>query len=728
MDIIEIQGTLRSIVFHNDVTNYVVGRFEISNSGKMITIAGEMLSPRESDAYALRGNWTVHPKYGEQFKFESYEVLYPETKEGIEKYLASGLIKGIGPMLAKRIVKRFGKESLNIIENETDRLLEVEGIGEKKLAIIKEAWAEQRNIKEVMLFLKSHNVSTSYALKIYKQYGKDAIEKVKNNPYSMIYDIEGIGFRIADKIARDIGVKPHDINRLKAGVEFILGEASRTDGHIYLPSEELVEKSGEILGVESAEIVKAIERLAKVGQVVVENRNVYLPQYYYSEVGIAQKIRAMLNVQHDDFKEEHLFSYIDEIEKDQRIDFAPHQVEAILKAFKEPLLILTGGPGTGKSTSIVGMIRIAEKLGFQVALAAPTGRAAKRMEEVTGVEAKTIHRLLEFDPVLRMFRRDDSTPLECDMLIVDEVSMVDTPLMYSLLKALPDSTRLILVGDVDQLPSVGAGDVLRDLIESKTIVTVRLQTIFRQAKESKIITNSHRINHGEFPEFGGDFFFVECNQLDEIPFVIEELVARRIPQTMGYDAVDDIQVLSPMYNTASGVNNLNRILQQSLNPYGDTCYKRGDKVIKVGDKVMQIKNNYEKEVFNGDIGRVEGVDEEESKLLINFDERLIEYDFNELDDIVVAYAATIHKSQGSEYRGVVMPVTLQHSIMLQRNLIYTAVTRAKELLIMVGSKRALNVAIQNDRIRRRYTELKERLQEVDSSAKNQEMLDKVRNA
>ncbi len=717
MDIVELQGILRAIIFRNDATNYVVGRFELNGGGKMITIAGEMLSPRENDSYTVCGNWTVHPKYGEQFKFESYEVLYPETKEGIEKYLASGLFKGIGPKLARRIVGRFGEESLDIIEKQPDRLLEVEGIGGKKLVLIKEAWAEQRNVKEVMLFLKSHDVSTSYALKIYRQYGNDAIEKVKSNPYRMIYDIEGIGFRIADRIAQDVGVKPHDVNRLKAGVEFLLSEASRTDGHIYLPSDELLEKSGEILGVDSSDIVKAVERLAAVGQVVIENRNVYLPQHYYSEVGIAQKIKAMLNVQHDEFKEERpsagsgrrLYSYIDEIEKEQGIEFAPYQVEAILKAFKEPLLILTGGPGTGKSTSIVGMIRIAEKLGFHVVLAAPTGRAAKRMEEVTGVEAKTIHRLLEFDPVLRVFRRDDSTPLECDMLIVDEVSMVDTLLMYRLLKALPDSTRLILVGDVDQLPSVGAGDVLRDLIESKAITTVRLQTIFRQAKESRIITNSHLINHGEFPEFGGDFFFVECNQPDQIPLVIEELVARRIPEKMGFDAVQDIQVLSPMYNTAAGVNNLNRILQQSLNPHGDTCCRRGDKMIKVGDKVMQTKNNYEKEVFNGDIGRVESVDEEESKLLINFDGRLIEYDFNELDDIVVAYAATIHKSQGSEYRGVVIPVTLQHSIMLQRNLIYTAVTRAKELLVMVGSKRALNVAIQNDRIRRRYTELKVRL-------------------
>jgi exodeoxyribonuclease V alpha subunit len=596
-----------------------------------------------------------------------------------------------------------------VIESEPERLLKVPGIGEKKISLIKEAWAEQRNIKDVMLFLKSHNVSTGYAIKIYKEYGKDAIERVKNDPYGMVYDIDGVGFRIVDKIAQDVGVEPHNVNRLKAGVEFILNEASRSDGHIYLPLQELVEKSGEILGVESSEIAGAIEKLAQVGLVVIENQNVYLLQYHYSEVGIAEKIKEMLNIQHDKLNESSLFSYIDQIEQEQGIEFAPHQTEAILKAFKEPMLILTGGPGTGKSTSILGIIRAAERFGLQVALAAPTGRAAKRMQELTGVEAKTIHRLLEFDPVLHVFRRDDSTPLQCDMLIVDETSMVDTLLMYGLLKAVPNSTRLVLVGDVDQLPSVGAGDVLRDLIESRTITTIRLQTIFRQAKESKIITNSHVINHGEFPEFGGDFVFVDCNKSEDIPGVIEELVARKIPKSMGYNPVDDIQVLSPMYNSAAGVNNLNLILQKSLNPKGEACYRRGDKVIKAGDKVMQIKNNYEKDVFNGDIGRVEGFDEEESILLINFDKRIVEYDFNELDDIVVAYAATIHKSQGCEYKCVVLPVTLQHSIMLQRNLIYTAVTRAKELLYMVGSKHALNIAIQNDRIRMRYTGLKKRI-------------------
>jgi len=706
---ISLEGTLLSIVYANDANAYMVGRFEVEAELFPIVATGEMFSPSIGDSYQLYGEWVQHPKYGRQFKWESYDVIYPATRLGMEKYLASGLIRGIGKTTAHRIVNRFGLETIEIMNTDINRLTEVEGIGEKKLALIQESWEEQRGVQKVMLFLKSHDISTGFAVRIFRTYGAEAITMMNQNPYRMIEDVEGVGFVIADKIARRLGRALSDPARVTAGLLYVLNEAARSAGHVYLPYQQCLHTAASILETSEEDISTALRTAAASGLMILEDDNVYLPDLRYAERSIVESIRRLFDQEPRKVDHLALDVVIERIEKSLKLSFTPIQIEVIHKAVVGPVLIMTGGPGTGKTTTVAGILAVAEELELETVLCAPTGRAAKRLAEVTNSEAKTIHRLLEFDPMGGFFRRTIHEPLESDLIIVDEVSMVDVQLMAALLVAIPDGARVVFVGDSDQLPSVGPGDVLRDMIESKELETISLHTIFRQAESSSIITNSHRMREGFLPVFGKETFFMEADHGETIARIIREVVVERIPREMNYNAMHDIQVLSPMHNTAAGVRHLNTILQKDLNGTGRVFYQKGEKMWRLGDKVMQTKNNYEKDVYNGDIGFILSADQEEGEVTISFDNRPIVYKYEELDDLVLAYAITIHKSQGSEYNVVVVPVTMQHRIMLQRNLVYTAMTRAKELLVFVGQRSALQYAVHNETISTRFSSLKNAL-------------------
>ncbi len=713
----KLEGIIERITYQNEKTGYVIARLQpkhrasrLRGRKELTTIVGEIASINPGENVALSGFWTSHPKYGRQFKVMEYRVVYPSTTEGIRRYLGSGLIKGIGPVSAKRIVRHFGLQTLEVIEHTPERLIEVEGIGPKRVEMIRKAWEQQKEIKEVMLFLQCHNVSTAYAVKIYKHYGKDAIQIVRENPYRLAKDVWGIGFITADKIARNLGVEENSPQRVEAGVRYVLRQAAEK-GHVFLPAEELVESSAEILKVPAELVPASIQALKESGDVIVEDDRIYLPPFFYSEAGVAKSLGLLIGRPKLSPADQWIEQQISRLEKEERITFAPQQRVAIRKALTEPVVVITGGPGTGKTTITKAIIRLCEKTGQRLLLCAPTGRAAKRLSEVTGKEAKTIHRLLEFDPQTLTFKRNEFTPLAVDTLIVDEVSMIDILLMHNLLKAVPQEASLILVGDVDQLPSVGAGNVLKDIIASGRAEVVRLTEIFRQAQQSRIVTNAHRINRGLFPDIRnrrtGDFFFIEEEDPAEVVEIIRDLCVRRLPAHYGYHPIEDIQVLCPMYRGETGAINLNRLLQKNFNSNGRS-YKRGNSEFRVGDKVMQIVNNYNKEVFNGDIGRIVEIDLEYQTVKVAFD-HLVSYDFTEMDELVLAYAISVHKSQGSEHKAVVMPITTQHYVMLQRNLLYTAVTRAKELLVLVGTKKALTLAVKNNRVMERHSWLSQRL-------------------
>ncbi len=706
---IELESTLLNIYFRAKDSAYIVGIFESESLEEPFTATGEIISPSISDSYSLTGSWATHPKYGRQFKFTSYSIIYPATREGIEKYLSSGLIKGIGKTYARRIVKKFGEQTIDILNHDIHRLLEVDGVGEKKLEKIKTSWEEQRGVQNVMLFLKSHNVSTAYAIRIYKTYSQKSIQIIQENPYKLIDDVDGIGFIIADRIAQQLGIEQNDERRLIAGLHYVLLEASRNNGHVYLPYDEIVQSASAILSADENSMRNAITLAIEHSILILEEDRIFIPEAYYAEINISQSLQRLYHAEHPSTDPRKVIQCVQSIEQKRNIAFSSLQIDAIQRSISEPVTIITGGPGTGKSTTVLGILAVADQLQWSVAMCAPTGRAAKRLTEVTGHEAKTIHRLLEFDPFIGVFQRNESNPIEADLVIVDEVSMVDSMLMAYLLRAIRDESRVVFVGDKDQLPSVGPGNVLHDMIESKQIPLVILKTIFRQAQESAIITNSHRVREGVQPAFKKDCFFVDVENTEDIPLQIEDIVINRLPNEMSYHPMHDIQVLSPMHNTASGVRNMNIVLQQVLNARGNIFYRKGDRVFRVGDKVMQTKNNYDKDVFNGDIGFINSVDLEESTCTIMFDTRKVIYSFDDLDDVTLAYCITIHKSQGSEYKVVIIPMTMQHRIMLQRNLIYTGMTRAKELLIFVGQRSALNVAIHNNRIARRYTALKEKI-------------------
>ncbi len=684
-----------------------------------MTAVGSLPGVQPGESLRLTGRFIVDKRYGEQFKVESCLTIQPSTLTGMEKYLGSGLVRGIGRVMAKRLVERFGFETFEVIEQRSERLTEVEGIGPKRRAHIVAAWAEQRAVKEVMLFLQAHGVSPSFAVRIYKTYGERAIATVRENPYQLAVDVFGIGFKTADRIAGELGIERSSPRRAEAGLLHVLGELA-DEGHLYCPRAEVRERAAAILELPEEGIEAALVALAATEQVAIDGLEagepVYLKSLHVSERGAAERLGALLAVPATSIAidRERALAWLEET---LALELAPEQREAIRRAVTSKLLIVTGGPGTGKTTIVNGIIRVLEKKGRRILLCAPTGRAARRLAETTGREAKTIHRLLEFNPRGMCFERSQEHPLEVDLLVVDETSMVDAVLFYNLLKALPPAAQLVLVGDIDQLPSVGPGNVLRDLIASGVADVVTLTQIFRQAQRSLIVRNAHRVNRGEPLELEAeagvepDFFFVERRTPEEVLATIKKTVAERIPARFGLDPREAVQVLTPMHRGMLGSLQLNAELQSLLNPEGETLV-RGSRLFRAGDKVMQLRNNYELEVFNGDLGRIEQIDAEERRGSVRFEDRVVDYDAAELDELVLGYACTIHKSQGSEYPAVVIPLHTQHFPMLERNLLYTAITRGRRLVVLVGSRRAVSLALENQSVAARNTRLAARLKEA----------------
>lgn len=691
-----ITGVVDIYLFYSESNGYSVFKLEDGTSA-----VGNLPRLNEGDSVELTGSWVKHPKYGNQFKIETANISYPVTRSGIIKYLASGMIHGIGPVTAKRIVNAFGENTIDILDSNIARLIEVEGIGKKKLELIKEGWNEQKSVKNVMLFLQSNGISSTYSLKIYKEYGDAAPELIKNNPYRLISDIWGIGFKIADDIGKNFGFTNSNPFRIKAGILHVLQQASR-DGHVFLPKEELVKEASYLLQADIGYSDILFEELEESGDIFIHNNKVYIADFYIAEREIEASIKRLLNIPVE--KPPNL----DKILSSFKEDYSEEQLEAISISYSEKMLILTGGPGTGKTTTLKGIIQLFNTFDKKIMLAAPTGRAAKRMTEVIGLEAKTVHRLLEYNPQDNSFNNNEDNPLETDLLIVDEVSMMDTMLMYNLIVAISLNTTLILVGDIDQLPSVGAGNVLKDLINSSQIPIIELNTIFRQAKNSDIILNAHRINKGEMPALNflaeTDFVFLDENTNSKIPEKILRLCSDELPRKFSFNPVEDIQILSPIYKGDVGVTVLNKLFQNKLNESA-VVYSNGDKIFKANDKVMQLRNNYDKNVFNGDIGFIIGTNNEAKVIYVSFEGKIIEYKFEELDEITLAYAITVHKSQGSEFPCIIMPLTTSHYMMLQRNLLYTAITRATKLLILIGTKRALAMSVNNNKVRNRFTSL-----------------------
>ncbi|MBL6967432.1 MAG: ATP-dependent RecD-like DNA helicase [Desulfobacteraceae bacterium] len=727
----DLEGQIERITYTNDENGFTIARLKVYGRSDLVTVVGSLMAPTPGEILKLKGEWTNHPKYGEQFKISQYKTVVPASIHGIEKYLGSGLIKGIGPVIARRIVKKYGEQTLDIIENEIDKLEQVEGIGSKRIEMIRKAWEDQKEIRDVMLFLQGHGVSSGYATKIFKQYGNRSIQVVKENPYRLATDIFGIGFVTADHIAEKLGFDRNSQVRAEAGILYVLNQLA-DEGHVYFPHAPLLKKCQEVLGVGKELIVGALAAIANEKKVVIEdingdsdeltenNKAVYLVRFHVSETGIAERIMTLLRAPKSirDIDSDKAVSWVQER---LSIKLAENQILAVKSAAENKALVITGGPGTGKTTIINAILTIFSRLSVRILLAAPTGRAAKRMGEATGHDAKTIHRMLEYSIQKGGFQKNGEHPLDCALLVVDEASMIDTILMYHLLKAIPPEATLILVGDVNQLPSVGAGNILKDIISSGLLPVVELNKIFRQAEESLIIVNAHKINNGILPSFTSskdkleDFYFIEREDPEEVLTEILDLTKERIPARFGFDPIHDIQVLTPMHRGVVGAENLNIELQKALNPIGGGIM-RGNRKLSLNDKVMQIKNNYDKEVFNGDMGRIRTIDAENQEAIISFDGRDIPYDFTELDEIVLAYAVSVHKSQGSEYPAIIVPVLTQHYMLLQRNLIYTAVTRGKRLVILIGTKKALAIGVKNDKTRKRYTFLEKRLRSMEQRA------------
>ncbi|MCF8144137.1 MAG: ATP-dependent RecD-like DNA helicase [Deltaproteobacteria bacterium] len=721
---VDLEGQIERITYTNEENGYTIARLSVYGRRDLVTVVGNLMAPMPGEVVRLKGEWSIHARYGEQFKITHCQTTVPASVQGIQKYLGSGLIKGIGPVMAKRIVKKFGGRTLDIIETDIQQLTQVEGIGEKRIAMIWKAWEDQKEIRDVMLFLQGHGVSSGYATKIFKQYGSRSIQVVQENPYRLATDIFGIGFVTADKIAEKLGFEKDSVLRAGAGILYVLGRLS-DEGHVYFPYESLLDKCVEALEIRPERIAEALEEVAKEKRVIIEDmknpadntsqatRGVYLARFHVSETGAARHLKALLSAPKS-IREIDADKAVSWVQQRLSISLAADQIRAIRSAAKNKALVITGGPGTGKTTIINAILTIFSGLKIRMLLAAPTGRAAKRMSEITGREARTIHRMLEYSLQKGGFQKNEKSPLCCDLLVVDEASMIDTILMYHLLRAIPPEATFILVGDVNQLPSVGAGNVLADVIGSGSVPVVELHQIFRQARESRIVVNAHRINSGRLParkpskDRLDDFYFIERDDPDDVLREIIQLVTERVPERFGLNPFDDIQVLTPMHRGVVGSENLNMALQKALNPTGKGI-ARGDRVLRIHDKVMQIRNNYDKEVFNGDMGRILRVDPELREVVISFDRREIPYDYNDLDEIVLSYAVSVHKSQGSEYLAVIVPLVMQHYMLLQRNLIYTAVTRGRKLVILIGARKALAIGVNNNKIRKRYTRLKERL-------------------
>jgi len=709
----QIAGFIDSIVFVQPENGFTVARLREPKKKDPTIIVGTLTAIQPGETVVCQGSWKTHPSYGRQFEVSEYTVERPSDLMGIQKYLESGLIKGIGPSYAKKIVDRFGEKTLDVLDKAPNRLREITGLGEKKIESIKKCWKEQQSIREVMLFLRTHGVSPAFAQRIYKVYGEKSIEKVKENPYQIAKQVHGIGFRMSDGIALKLGYPLHSSPRIAAGIEHVLWELT-TEGHTCFPVEELLPLAKVLLDVDVDLIQKELQRLVENKTLVAADKKVWLGPFWSYEQGIAKDLQRLI-VNPQAIRSIDAKKAADWVEGQLKIEFADQQKLAVIAALTDKVHIITGGPGTGKSTITNAIIAITSKLTDKILLAAPTGRAAKRLTQITRKMAFTIHALLEMNFEAGGFKRGRENPLDCDLLIVDEASMIDTPLLFHLLRAIPNRARVLLVGDIDQLPSVGPGTILRDLIASGVVGVTRLTEIFRQAKGSRIITNAHKINQGDFPDIHtyerSDFHFMEAETPEAIQQIILELVSKEIPQKWRFDPIDDIQILSPMKRGAIGVEIMNDVLQNLLNPSERPLMRAGRKFC-ANDKVMQIKNNYDKKVYNGDIGRIQMIDTTEQLLTVAFDDRVVEYDFTELEELVTAYACSVHKFQGSECPCVVIPVHTSHFKLLHRNLLYTAVTRGKKQVYVVGSKKAIAIAIHNNQVQNRYTGLIKALKET----------------
>lgn len=720
----KLQGLVERVTFTSQEDGYSVIKVRAAGHRDLVTAVGNFMSLCPGESLLMEGRWCMHARFGRQFKVDRYETSAPSTVAGIQKYLGSGLIRGIGPKMAERIVKRFAERTLDIIEDQIERLLEIEGIGKYRVGQIQKAWEEQREIRALMIFLRSNGASATLAARIFKKYGQQSVDIVRENPYRLAMEIKGIGFLTADKLAGNLGFSADSPLRAEAGIVFVLHEATE-EGHVCLPHSLLMERCGKTLDIgtpileDALSSLKAEKRIkeeklsAAVSERFGDEQAVYLSAMHASETGAAARfaaiqlyssLRAKIDIQ----------GSLDWVRN--RLDFspAPLQEEAVKLALREKVLVITGGPGTGKTTLVRAIIAIYERIGARISLAAPTGRAAKKLSEATGKPAATIHRLLEFSPQVGGFQRNEQKPVPADLVIVDEISMMDIVIANHLLRAIPSHAVLVLVGDADQLPSVGPGNVLGDVIESGKFPVVRLTEIFRQASRSRIITNAHLIRQGAFPDLRAaagakqDFYFISREEPQHALDTIVEICTERIPRHFGLDPMEDVQVLSPMHRGEAGSQNLNLVLQKALNPSGVTLEAAG-RTFRINDKVMQVRNNYDKDVFNGDIGRIRRIDHEDGEIVVEFDGRSVKFEFSELEQLVLAYAISIHKSQGSEYPAVVFPLLTQHFMMLQRNLLYTAVTRARKLVVIVGSKKALAIAIKNNRTQSRFSLLRDRL-------------------
>jgi exodeoxyribonuclease V alpha subunit len=708
-----LAGLVDRVTFHNSENGFCVLRVKARGQRDLITLVGHAAMISAGEFVQANGAWVNDRTHGVQFRASFLKATAPTTVEGIEKYLGSGMLRGIGPVYAKKLVRAFGETVFDVIEQEPARLREVTGIGPRRAERIIAGWADQKVIREIMLFLHSNGVGTSRAVRIYKTYGADAVRLISENPYRLARDIRGVGFRTADQIAAKLGIEKTALIRVRAGVSFALAEAM-DDGHCGLPHEDLLALTRELLEVPAEFVATGLDLELRDGTVVVDDldgrRCVFLAGLYRAEREIAQTLKTLAAAK-PPWPVIDVDKAIPWVEKRTKLALAESQKAAVRVALRANVTVITGGPGVGKTTLVNSLLKVLLAKAVTIGLCAPTGRAAKRLSESTSLEAKTIHRLLETDPRTGAFRRNEEAPLDCDLLVVDETSMVDVPLMRALLRALPVKAALLLVGDVDQLPSVGPGQVLADVIASGAIPVVRLTEVFRQAAESQIIINAHRINEGRMPNLtaaeASDFYFVDAAEAEDGVRKVLAMVQERIPKRFGFDPIRDIQVLCPMNRGGLGARSLNIELQNVLNPPSDTRIERFGWTFCPGDKVMQVENNYDKDVYNGDLGVVSHIDMEEGELHTDFDGRDVTYGFGELDELVLAYATTIHKSQGSEYAAVVIPLTTQHYPMLQRNLVYTGVTRGKRLVVLVGQRKALAIAVKGAQTRRRWSKLRE---------------------
>ena len=714
-----LSGLIERVTFHNPETGFCVLKVKVKSHKDLIVVVGACAVVTAGEWIEAGGIWIQDRQYGQQFKALTLRATPPTTLEGIEKYLGSGMIKGIGPVYASKLVKAFGEEVFAVIEEDSERLKDISGIGPHRREKIIAGWAAQKAIRDIMLFLHSHGISTARAVRIYKTYGDKAIELIRQNPYRLAQDIRGIGFVSADKIAMSLGIEKSSLIRCRSGISYALGKAT-DDGHCGLPTPILLKSCQELLEVEGSLISQALALELQQGNVVKDTIKttecIFLGSLYVSERGIAERL-GILRKGPLPWPQIDADKAIEWVEEKHSIALSVTQKQALKQALQAKVMIITGGPGVGTTTLLRSLLKILRAKQVNILLAAPTGRAAKRLEETTGLEARTIHRLLEMNPIAGGFSKNDENPLDCDLVVVDEASMLDVPLFNALLKAIPPRAALFLVGDEDQLPSVGPGQVLADMIASKRLPCIQLTEVFRQAASSTIISVAHSINRGILPKLQGygldsDFFFLEANEPEEALNLIVDLTTRRLPQKLGLTPLNDIQILSPMARGMVGARTLNLELQKALNPPNEHSLQKFGWSFSIKDKVMQIQNNYQKEVYNGDIGIIKHIDKEEGEMVITFDGRDIVYDVNELDEIVLSYAMTIHKSQGSEYPAVIIPLMTQHYTMLQKNLVYTAITRGKILVIIVGQKKALAIAVKNNKAGRRWSMLEERLSNV----------------